>query len=139
MFESENYGTQESSACQPQKAGPKLDEVRTTMAAPLVGKRVTVNGIAGRAELNGRTGVAESFNDANGAFSVLISVINSHQYDRACLLLLDFVGGAADGSIPRQEPQKLTLSQTQQHFLIFASKSITLTCVLLCRQFESPF
>ena len=39
---------------------------RRIMAAPLVGKRVTVNGIAGRAELNGRTGVAESFNDANG-------------------------------------------------------------------------
>lgn len=36
------------------------------MAAPLVGKRVTVNGIAGRAELNGRSGVAETFNDETG-------------------------------------------------------------------------
>ena len=36
------------------------------MAAPLVGKRVIVNGIAGRAELNGRSGVVESFADDTG-------------------------------------------------------------------------
>ena len=40
------------------------------MAAPLVGRRVVVTGIAGRAELNDRVGVAESFNDDNGTLSV---------------------------------------------------------------------
>lgn len=35
------------------------------MAAPLVGRRVIVSGITGRAELNNRVGIAESFNDSN--------------------------------------------------------------------------
>jgi hypothetical protein len=42
------------------------------MAAPLVGKRVTVNGIAGRAELNGRSGVAETFNDETGKLCLML-------------------------------------------------------------------
>eukprot|EP00035_Acanthoeca_spectabilis_P031052 m.12299 g.12299 ORF g.12299 m.12299 type:complete len:296 (+) comp4530_c0_seq1:68-955(+) len=40
------------------------------MAAPLCGRRVIVSGITGRAELNGRTGTAESFNDENGRYVV---------------------------------------------------------------------
>lgn len=41
------------------------------MAAPLCGRRVIVSGITGRAELNGRTGTAESFNDENGKLNSL--------------------------------------------------------------------
>ena len=37
-----------------------------SMAAPLCGKQVVIDGLASRPELNGKIGTAESFNDATG-------------------------------------------------------------------------
>ena len=40
------------------------------MAAPLVGRRVTIDGLTSRPELNGTGGVAQSFDDAKGRYNV---------------------------------------------------------------------
>ena len=40
------------------------------MSAPLVGKRVVVNGMISKPELNGRGGTAISFDDGKGRYSV---------------------------------------------------------------------
>ena len=40
------------------------------MAAPLVGKRVVVDGLASKPELNGSKGTATSFDDAKGRYNI---------------------------------------------------------------------
>ena len=40
------------------------------MAAPLVGRRITIEGLASKPELNGTGGVAVSFDDAKGRYNV---------------------------------------------------------------------
>ena len=40
------------------------------MTAPLVGKRVVVEGLASKPELNGSKGTATSFDDAKGRYNV---------------------------------------------------------------------
>ena len=43
---------------------------RSAMTAPLVGKRVVVEGLASKPELNGSKGTATSFDDAKGRYNV---------------------------------------------------------------------
>jgi hypothetical protein len=45
-------------------------KVTTAPSTPLLGKRVCINGLAAKSELNGRTGTAVSFDDAEGRYSV---------------------------------------------------------------------
>ena len=45
-------------------------KVNTAPNTPLLGKRVFINGLAAKPELNGRTGTAVSFDDAEGRYSV---------------------------------------------------------------------
>ena len=40
------------------------------MAAPLVGRKVSISGLASRPELNGAKGVAIAFDDAKGRYTV---------------------------------------------------------------------
>ena len=45
-------------------------KANTAPSTPLLGKRVFINGLAAKSELNGRTGTAVSFDDAEGRYSV---------------------------------------------------------------------
>ena len=75
----------------PNAAAPKR-EVETSTATtefPLVGQKVTLRGLVGRAELNGSQGHVESYNPATGRYAV--SLIGLGQSDRLGLKATNLV------------------------------------------------
>jgi NAD(P)-dependent dehydrogenase (short-subunit alcohol dehydrogenase family) len=57
----------------PVQVQPEATATTTGAAAPLVGLRVKISGLSGRPELNGQHGVAVSFSEASGRYSVSLS------------------------------------------------------------------
>jgi hypothetical protein len=54
---------------------------------PLLGRRVVINGLVAKPELNGRTGTAVSFDDAKGRYSVELDDTSSSFMIKPCNLL----------------------------------------------------
>jgi hypothetical protein len=54
---------------------------------PLLGRRVVINGLVAKPELNGRTGTAVSFDDAKGRYSVELDGASSSFMIKPCNLL----------------------------------------------------
>jgi hypothetical protein len=54
---------------------------------PLLGRRVVINGLVAKPELNGRTGTAVSFDDAKGRYSVELDNTSSSLMIKPCNLL----------------------------------------------------
>ena len=55
--------------------------------APLLRRRVAINGLVAKPELNGRTGTAMSFDDAKGCYSVELDDTSSSLMIKPCNLL----------------------------------------------------
>eukprot|EP00966_Prymnesium_polylepis_P214095 4958718-Prymnesium_polylepis.2 len=69
------------------------------MAAPLQGRRVTIEGIQAKPELNGLTGTAVSFDDAKGRYNVKLDQGETVAIKPANLRAQP-EGGAGGGGMP---------------------------------------
>jgi ankyrin repeat protein len=61
--------------------------IRNRKETPLLGRRVVINGLVAKPELNGRTGTAVSFDDGKGRYSVELDSTSSSFKIKPCNLL----------------------------------------------------